>query len=166
MGKADCHARAATIHSSHLIERHHGRHVPRVMSAKANPTAPHVTSNTSSTRAVGAPQCFRSTDGFLWPNRLVCGRGCSRLNPALFLSMPAVQRSPCRDRDYNSGDKRPHWSILSAPVYPGIGPPAWAHYRHPPASDKRDRSSPASHPRQRELPSSTPPHVLKSSVAP
>lgn len=112
---------------------------------------------------------------FLWFSQLfwclfvanlpVCGKGCSRLIPAPFLSTPGVQRSLCRDRDYSSGDKRPHCSTSWAQACPDIGPPASARYRHPPANDKRDSSSPASHLRQRVLPSLTPPHALKSLVA-
>lgn len=106
---------------------------------------------------------------FFWclfvANLPVCGKGCSRLIPAPFLSTPGVQRSLCRDRDYNSGDKRPHCSTSWAQACPDIGPPASARYRHPPANDKRDSSSPASHLRQRVLPSLTPPHALKSLVA-
>src|SRR5215217_2774270 len=58
MRKADCHARAATIHSSRLIERPRERHARIVTLQTTNQTARHVTSNTSSTRAAGAPPCF------------------------------------------------------------------------------------------------------------
>jgi len=99
-------------------------------------------------------------------NLLVCGRGGNRLIPAPFLSTPDALQSPCRDRDYNSNDRRPRWSTSSARACPGIGPPVWARYRHQPAGDKRDSFSPASHPPPRVLPSSKPPRALRFSMAP